>query len=298
MSAWHMYLQMGPRMLAGDVSFCSEALRRLSDAWSALTRPRQTPPTRCDYLLLVATDSELEALRTAAVMRGLDFAETSGRFGTYYAMGPRAIAVKTEMGPLSYGGSASRALHYQAETQATALISVGMAFGIDSTRQRIGDVLISTMVLPYDNKDVRAAQGGHKYDYSRVKAFPAKQSLLTLLRRAADTDTWRTKVHFGALLSGASRIFEASYRDTLAKGCKRKGEPVIGGEMEGVGLLSVSPREAPTWIIAKGICDFADEHRDCTISTSRPLACTNAAVLVLDAIYAQQLHGEGSDVIL
>ena len=46
--------------------------------------------------------------------------------------------------------------------------------------------------------------------------------------------------------------------------------------MEGVGLLSVSPRKQPMWIVVKGICDFADENRDAEIAENRPLACQNA----------------------
>jgi nucleoside phosphorylase len=59
---------------------------------------------------------------------------------------------------------------------------------------------------------------------------------------------------------------------------------IVGGEMEGVGLLSVSPRDDPIWIVVKGICDFADEERDRIIKKSRPVACANSSQLVLSAL--------------
>ncbi|MGO8673258.1 MAG: hypothetical protein ACLQVD_18100 [Capsulimonadaceae bacterium] len=93
-------------------------------------------------------------------------------------------------------------------------------------------------------------------------------------------------VSFGAILSGGARIHSAAYRDELVSGAPAGGEPIIGGEMEGVGLLSVSPADIPIWIVVKGISDFADERRDAVITRTRPIACGNAARFVLSALIA------------
>ena len=112
----------------------------------------------CDTLLFVATDDEEAELRTAATAMGLTSNVIQSRSGTEYIdLGTpgisRVYCVRTAVGPLAFGGSASRAIHSRSETGATSVISVGMAFGVDRKSQRHGDVLVSRSVLPYDNRD-------------------------------------------------------------------------------------------------------------------------------------------------
>jgi len=82
-------------------------------------------------------------------------------------------------------------------------------------------------------------------------------------------------------LSGAARVFSRYYLAELMSQVPGVKDGIVGGEMEGVGLLSVSPRTEPLWIVIKGICDFADEQRDVEIKKTRPVACQNSAMFVL-----------------
>ena len=82
----------------------------------------------------------------------------------------------------------------------------------------------------------------------------------------------------------AARVFSRHYLAELLTLVPGVEDGVIGGEMEGAGLLSVSPRKHPLWIVVKGICDFADENRDAEITDNRPIACRNAALFVLSAL--------------
>jgi adenosylhomocysteine nucleosidase len=63
---------------------------------------------------------------------------------------------------------------------------------------------------------------------------------------------------------------------------------VVGGDMEGIGLLASSDETESRWIIVKGISDFADEARDDVIRETRPKACYNAARFVLSALLAEE----------
>lgn len=91
-------------------------------------------------------------------------------------------------------------------------------------------------------------------------------------------------VHVGTLLSGGARIFSSRFRDDLVGNVPPGRDRIVGGEMEGVGLLSVSPADKPLWAVVKGISDFADEDRDGIIETTRQLACENAVRFVLSAL--------------
>jgi adenosylhomocysteine nucleosidase len=68
------------------------------------------------------------------------------------------------------------------------------------------------------------------------------------------------------------RVHREFQRKTIPPGRDR----IIGGDMEGLGLLSVSPADKPLWAVVKGISDFADEDRDGIKEATRPLACENA----------------------
>jgi nucleoside phosphorylase len=274
---------------------------------------------QCSLLLFVATSSEEKALKDAAQSRQLTFERIrDNALGEYYWMGKigneRVIAVRAKgMGPLGRGGSADLAFRFGQATGANAIVQVGMAFGISPRHQRYGDVLVSSSLIPYDNRDVRPAQppydslrglrkAGHSVltflascigipaveatrytvDYRRADRRPASSVLVTLFQREQRRGGHSFGVHVGALLSGAARIHARAFRDELAQLVPAGDDPIIGGEMEATGLLGAA--DEPIWCVVKGIVDFADEDRDAVFEQNRPIACRNAAEFVLSAL--------------
>ena len=262
----------------------------------------------CEYILVVATSTEEQELRAAADQLGIPFAKKSSPGGVYFDLdrlgggaGNRVIAVRVEMGPFGYAGSAGSAIRYKQAFAAQGLICLGMAFGVDASWQKPGEVLVSRALLPYDSRDVVCDPHVHshyRYDYSRMKAFPARRQLLGLFERHHEIRPPGVHaVHFGALLTGASRVFCSRYRDKLVEDASRaissalvaEGKIVpriVGGEMEGMGLLSSCKRDDPSWIVVKGISDFADGDEEGR-PDRRKLACSNSAVFVLQALLAE-----------
>ena len=262
----------------------------------------------CDLLLLTVTKTEQEQLLEAAANLHLPVTERRdkldrefhdfGKLGAY-----RVLAIRSKMGALGYGGSAAMAQFYRAETQATGIIAVGMAFGMSSALQKIGDVLVSTGIFPYDDRDVVLIDGKPEYRYESpavaadsksplygpkprecAKYRQAKPSLVALFERHVKSSGDDFHVYFGALLSGGARIQCAAYRDMLYQRFEGRGKHIVGGEMEAVGLLSCSDPQAPWWIVVKGICDFADENSHGDFDSNRRLACRNAASFVLASL--------------
>lgn len=232
--------------------------------------PQPSPEDlRCDVLLFVAVASEEQQLKAVAKSLGLSFQKRPGGHFDYFDLGKvgtfKVLAVRTEMGPFSNEGSAARALLAKAETGATAMVPIGMAFGVNRKTQKLGDILVSQSLLTYDNRRVHSGFWSSKTDYSDVKPFLAKETLLKTLRKLARQDEWKEAVKFGPMLTGGARIHCRKFRDHLVNAFSRENEPVIGGEMEGVGLLSASNLEAPSWAVVKGICDFADKRRDAEV---------------------------------
>ena len=267
---------------------------------------------RCSLLLLVATPAEERGLEEEVRVRGLPFERItkidSPLREDYHWLGPvgnelAVIAMRPArtndrrlvMGSIGLLGTAARAMRLKTATGAQGIVSLGMAFGIDPRSQKPGDVLVSTSIIPYDNRDINPARRwwlqrllcgeGFVTEYSQASREPARADLVELFRREQRQGGHSFRVYMGAMLSGAARIHSSFFRDELIR-CVPAGEdPIIGGEMEGVGLLAASTAATdPIWCVVKGISDFADENRDAVIEINRPIACRNAAAFVLSAL--------------
>jgi adenosylhomocysteine nucleosidase len=243
----------------------------------------------CDVLILVAIKAELEALRSVCTDLGVAFERKQwDPLGEYFDLGTvgadRVFAARTKMGAIRHEGSAYKAILFQRAAQATSIIQIGMAFGVDPKHQHHGDVLVARSMFPYDDRTIRMAGGHPIVDYSQTKRRAAKNSLVKLFEREIERGGHTFDTHVGMLLSGGARIFSAKFRDDLVGSIPPGRDRIVGGEMEGVGLLSVSPADKPLWAVVKGISDFADEDRDVIIETTRQLACVNAVRFVLSAL--------------
>ncbi len=256
-------------------------------------------------LLFVATSAEHDALEHAYKARNIPFKKTKDEklkpfgWGEYHSLGQvgyeTVIAVpptreegRVVMGALGRLGVAAKAIRFQEATGARGIIQLGMAFGIDEQNQKPGDVLVSSALIPYDSRDIRhaaAGRAGYVADYSSASRQPARPALVDMFRREQRRGGHPYSVHVGAMLSGAARIFSRLFRDELVAGVPGGEDSIVGGEMEGVGLLAASTAaDDPIWCVVKGISDFADENRNAVIDKNRPSACRHAAEFVLSAL--------------
>lgn len=259
----------------------------------------------CTLLLFVATSAEEDALRAAVLARGLPFERVRDDalnpfgWGEYHWMGPvgyeTVIAVRPTraggrvvMGALGRLGVAAKAIRFREATGALGIVQLGMAFGIARPPdQNLGDVLVSASLIPYDNRDVKphpSERGRYVVDYTSASREPARPDLVVLFRREQARGGHGFGVHVGAILSGAARIHCRAFRDELVGGVPGGEDRIVGGEMEGVGLLAASAAGDPIWCVVKGVSDFADEDRDQDIRVGRDRACRNAAEFVLSAL--------------
>jgi nucleoside phosphorylase len=261
----------------------------------------------CSLLLFVATSAEEDALQEKAAKLGLDsrkdpaltkyFREWGlrddawilGIIGgeTVVAVGCSRIKGQPVMGPHGRMGSAAKGVRYLAATGPQGIIQVGMAFGIARGPQKLGDVLVSTSLIPYDKRDVKPSQKepGYYNDYSAMEVEPARSALVERCLREKARTRFDFNIHVGAMLSGAARIHCAKFRDELYSTAPHGNEPIVGGEMEGVGLLAAAVKaDDPAWCVVKGISDFADEQRIEDIKTGLTVAPRNAAYFVLSSL--------------
>ena len=113
----------------------------------------------------------------------------------------------------------------------SAVIMVGIAFGINETKQKIGDVLVSRQLMLYDLQRIGTAEGGSALIVPRGDRPHASGRLISYLQNA-ELDWDSAQVHFGLVLTGEKLVDNVDFRDQL----RHLESEAVGGEMEGAGL--------------------------------------------------------------
>lgn len=187
--------------------------------------------------------------------------------------GARTFMVQSEQGP---GGQSGAILTIQEGITAlhpSAVIMVGIAFGVNENKQLIGDILISTRIMDYDLQRIGTDNDNKLVIIPRGDRPSASTRMLSRFRASAKY--WETppKLKFGLILSGAKLVDNQDFRDQLLK-----FEPeAIGGEMEGGGLYAAAQRKRVDWILVKAICDWGDGHKKQDENQRQKEAAENAA---------------------
>lgn len=243
-----------------------------------------TSQLHADVLLVTVTPVETQAVLDA-LREGFDRGFERRFIGdkTYHDLGEiggaRVFLVQSEMGTSGPGGST---LTVEAGIQAlspSAIVMVGIAFGVDPHKQRIGDILVARQLLLYELQRVGTGSGGSL----AVRARGDRPSASTRLfdRFASGRIGWsKPNVQIGLLFSGEKLIDNQGFLDQL-----RVIEPeAIGGEMEGAGLYSAAQRHKVDWILVKAITDWADGKKGRNKRQRQALAASGAARFVLHVL--------------
>ena len=232
---------------------------------------------RCDVLLVTTTAIERDVLLTylqpcepgGAILEASVGRVTYriGRFGIY-----RSAYVETRMGSQDRQGAALTVFDAIARVKPKAVLILGIAFGVDPAKQRLGDVLVADSVIPYELQ-----KRGPETAVDRGIPLTAGGTLSERFRsRASD---WvfrrydgRARILSGPVLSGEKLVNNREFRDELLAAFPT----AVGGEMEGIGAYAAANRLKTEMILLKGICDWADGHKN---DVAQPFAAHAAVSL-------------------
>lgn len=242
-------------------------------------------------LIVTATDTETEAMHSKLTPL-LGYSDIllvySGSYTYYFGVfGKYKVAhVQSNMGSIGRDSAIMAVSNAVRTLNPKFVIMIGIAFGIDSEKQNIGDVLISEGVIPYDNKRV-----GQDVIYRGQNAPSSK----ILLSRFKSIRTWQylldeSKVAnkiVAQILSGEELIDSKERRDELVSEF-----PISkGGEMEGAGLFAACDGTVD-WILVKGICDFADGNKGVNKKQNQNIAINSALSLCLELFNSKYAFNE------
>jgi nucleoside phosphorylase len=246
--------------------------------------------TGADILLVTVTAVEMRAVLD--VLR-TQFNRTIKRHNvgdkTYYDLGNiGGAAVAMVQSEIGAGGPGAALLTVQKSIDAlnpVAVIMVGMALGLDSRKQHVGDVLVARQLALYELQ--RVGQSAAGAPQLRVRGDRPAVSPWLLDKFRSGVLDWRqpggaalAEVHFGLVFSGEKLIDHQDFRNQL-----RMVEPeAIGVEMEGAGLYMAAIDRRIDWILVKAICDWGDGNKSRNKQQRQRLAAQNAAEFVFHVL--------------
>ena len=211
-----------------------------------------------DVVLLTTTDVERDALYEvmkpfpgyAGLVEGALHRNTYrlGQFGRYIA-----AHVESTMGSQARHGSTLTVHDAIAELSPKAVVIIGIAFGVNPVKQRLGDVIIAETVIPYELQrvDKRVTYRGQPLPCGSVlsERFRTRRTGWRF-ERGEDS----VKVFQGPLLSGEKLSDNLTFRNSLVEAFPT----AQGGEMEGAGAYAATERTNVEVILVKAICDWGD----------------------------------------
>lgn len=220
-------------------------------------------------LLVVTTELEAQELLDTATLKGIKVTHTENDKLVHWNLGlvNKSQITMIKIGGMGSGGVSGSFLSIKDaidQVQPSRVVMVGIAFGLDSKKQQIGDILVSNHIEDYD---IRKESNG--ITIQRGSKIPAGISLLSRFENARLTYK-NNPVKFGLILSGGALSDDEEFVGKL----KASYPEAIGAEMEGGGLLGACHRENIEWILIKGICDWGynkqneqkDQHQKIAIS--------------------------------
>lgn len=214
-------------------------------------------------LLVTATETETKHLhqKIRPLPNEAGIIEVKKDNATYYIglFGNFAI-VNVEcgtMGATTSMGSTITVTNAISALQPKFVLMVGIAFGVDMTKQNIGDVLVSDKLIPYEIQRVSA---------NTILWRGSKPEANNSLRNSFKSiKVWDSQLPNGEkstlelcdILTGEKLVDNTDYRNELLT----QFPTAKGGEMEGAGLYAACQDKSLPWILVKAICDFADGQK-------------------------------------
>jgi|APEBP8051072433_1049376.scaffolds.fasta_scaffold00900_4 WD40 repeat protein/nucleoside phosphorylase len=258
--------EAGVKPYTGDLNGVPEAVRMEDQRGMPLGRP---------VVLMTFNEHETRAILDAFAPAGqpleTEGAHTFTRLGIHGSQ--EVIHVISRQGRKFAQDTTARAIERH---NPCAVIGVGIAFGVQNGKRRIGDVLVSDYLFDYESARLNA----DGKTISRGPRPPASRLLVDRIRaldhlRGEQID-W-PKVIIGPIACGDKLVDSPAFLKQI-----QEAEPeCVGGEMEGSGMEIAASAANVAWIVVKGISDWADGTKNTpSKDDDQKAAARNAAQVV------------------
>ena len=173
------------------------------------------------------------------------------------------------------------------------LVNIGLAAGVNSEKQQLGDVVIADKIRYYETGKLRSTGLDLAPEYSDLRssalseiqiANPTQWPLGTSIGGAP------RQVHVGTIASGEKVISDANFVSALVS----QDRAIVGIEMEGYGIASALFGRKEKFLLIRGICDFADHEKN---DYARLSAMEGAVRLFNEALRRKLISSESTLII-
>jgi nucleoside phosphorylase len=210
-------------------------------------------------LIVTATPTETEALhqKMNPLLDEFNLIEVTKGNNTYYIgfLGNYIIANVEcgDMGSSASAGSIITVSNAITHISPKFVLMVGIAFGVNKTKQNIGDVLVSKTISQYE---IQRLGEENIWRGSKPEANIFLRNCFKNIRgwEFKLPNEEKAKIEVCEILSGEKLVDDIDYREDLLS----EFPNAKGGEMEGAGLYTACNDKDIPWVLVKSICDFAD----------------------------------------
>lgn len=206
---------------------------------------------RKKLLILTATNFETGIIHESAQKAGLEIQKELVHDHIVYRMGTLGGVDIIHMQPgmmgmLEAGSTPLILMSVFRDLQPDYVIATGIAFGLQSKGQTLGDIVVSRQLVNYESRK----------ESSGKIIFRGDKATSPMLERVnGGIHSWKgVKIHQGVVLSGNALV---NSKEFLAHLEQREPE-YVGGDMESYGVYAVASMMGAKWIMIKGISDWGD----------------------------------------
>jgi nucleoside phosphorylase len=247
---------------------------------------------KCDVLLVFVNDNEKDAVYTVFKDKykrqpGKIFSDPLVYHDFGEIGGARIMGLQIEMGSAAPGGSAPAITTACIEKSPQYVILVGIAFGMDTKKQPIGDILVSRKLSLYEIRRIGTNKDGEDIEIKRGDSVTAPTRILQKLKALSGEGWEGAVVRFGQIISGEKLIDNPKFKAKLQEDYPE----AIGGEMEAAGAYAAAELHKRDWIVVKAVCDHADGKKGKNKKRRQQIASTNAALFVFHVLENGEFGG-------
>ena len=196
-----------------------------------------------------------------------------GKYGKNPVIVAKTAPAKDRQGPINATSVATIILTKIKSIE--YVVAVGVCFGINRKKQRLGDVVISSIICDFVCKREGATESGI---YHRGPQNSVEDKILNIFTPPYNFPMpHNNNVHIGPVISTSNLIDNAAVKERLVK----ERQDAIGGEMEGAAInTAVKKKEPPALcIVIKSIGDWGDGKKKSS-EKWKPYAARAAACYV------------------
>ena len=224
---------------------------------------RFTPELIADVniILVTATDTEYCAVMgTGRKLREDDQGYTQVElddvtfnlvmYGSY-----KVAVIRTGQGP---GRTEAMLERIQAVINAQYVIAIGICYGMKKGKAKIGDMIVAESIMDTSNRravgaELSARPQEYKCGKKLCNMFSQKQGF-----KQEKGDGTNVVIHCGILVSENTLVASQEYKEDILKQIPH----ALGGEMEGVGLMTAAEKGNYEGIVIKAIADWGNEDKE------------------------------------